>query len=80
MNKIQRFILLVAATLVAICVSYVPRGYIYRNSWNYSGHYFILDYWHFDEPIDFGSVILRVGGILIVCGLLVLAFYKPRNP
>jgi hypothetical protein len=80
MNKPQRITLFLAAGLVAAMVLYSPRTHtVYGGHEVFSGYYFILDSWHFREPIDFPVLIGQAVMVLIITGLLVLAFKSPYS-
>ena len=42
------------------------------------GYYFILDNWHYNDPIDFSRLLSQIVVVLIVAVLLVGAFKKPN--
>ncbi len=77
MNKPQRIVLFVAAAIIGGMCLYSPRT---SSSWgggrSFSGYYFILDHWHYDEPIEFGRLLSQIVVVLILAALLVLAFKK----
>lgn len=77
MNKPQRIVLFVAAAIIGGMCLYSPRTSSYYGSRpSFSGYYFILDHWHFSQPIDFSRLLSQIVVVLILAVLLVLAFKK----
>jgi hypothetical protein len=40
------------------------------------GYYFILDQWHYNDPIDFSRLFSQIVIVLIIAALLVVAFKR----
>jgi hypothetical protein len=40
------------------------------------GYYFILDNWHYNDPIDFSRLFSQIVVVLVITALLVVAFKK----
>jgi len=45
---------------------------------SFRGYYFILDNWHYNDPIDFSQLLSQILVVLILAALLVVAFKKPN--
>ena len=77
MNKPQRITLFVAVALIIAMCLYSPRTVErYSGHTSFRGYYFILDSWHYNDPIDFSRLLSQIVIVLILAALLVLAFKK----
>jgi len=48
----------------------------YSGRTSFRGYYFILDNWHYNDPIDFSRLLSQIVVVLILAALLVVAFKK----
>jgi hypothetical protein len=76
MNKPQRITLFAAVGLIIAMCLYSPRVLEVRGRHMSGGYYFILDQWHYNDPIDFSRLFSQIVIVLIIAALLVVAFKK----
>jgi hypothetical protein len=76
MNTPQRITLFAAVGFIIAMCLYSPRMLERYGRHISSGYYFILDNWHYNDPIDFSRLFSQIVIVLILAALLVLAFKK----
>jgi hypothetical protein len=77
MNKPQRITLFAAVGIIIAMCLYSPRTLErYSGHTSFRGYYFILDNWHYNDPIDFSRLLSQIVVVLILTALLVVAFKK----
>ena len=76
MNTPQRITLFAAVGLIIAMCLYPPRFREVYGRHMSGGYYFILDNWHYNDPIDFSRLFSQIVVVLVITALLVVAFKK----
>lgn len=84
----QRKVLLIVASAMGVMCLFPPRAEMsskfdyrvskYVNEYHFYGYRFLLDPWHSDKPIAFKHLFGEMSAVLIIGGVLILAFRFPN--